>query len=233
MSDKKKEPKSQKNHLNINITKPIEIKPEDWLKDNKFLISATISIFAIWISIVAILISLNVHSPFNVNVYSTGTYVIPANLSDNSYPVMTFILPIEFINTGAKPGVVIDIYLMVKHENIEVKYLPKYEIDVKQLHQEVLWDNQINKPFQQFGLEGKDRITKAILFTGELPGQIITTEIGNYSIEVFIKDSRENIFLKKIVLSIKINEDALKNINDNDLVFIRSPKGYDSFIKNN
>jgi len=225
----KKKQKSQKNRINVNITKPIEIKSENWIKgilNYKFLIPFVLSLIAIGIS-------LNIHSPFDLESYSIGTYVIPANLSDNSYQVMTFILPIEFINTGAKPGVVIDIYLMVKHENIEVKYLPRYEIDVKQLHQDGLWDNQINKPFQQFGLDGEDRISKAIMFIGDLPGQIITTEIGNYSIEVFIKDSRENIFLKKIILPIKINEDVLKNIKNNDLVFIRSPKGYDSFTKNN
>ncbi len=224
----KNKPKSRKNNINVNITQPIEIKSENWIKgilNYKFLIP-------FFLSLIAIGISLNIHSPFNLEAYSTGTYIVPANLSDNSYQVMTFILPIEFINTGAKPGVVIDTYLMVKHKNIEVKYLPKYEIDVKQLHQEILWDNQINKPFQQFGLDGEDKIAKTVIFTGELPGQIITTEIGNYSIEVFVKDSSENKFLKKIILPIKINDDALKKIQNNDLVFIRSPKGYDSFTKN-
>ncbi|OGM02193.1 hypothetical protein A3K72_04335 [Candidatus Woesearchaeota archaeon RBG_13_36_6] len=230
----KKQQKPPKNLINVNLATPIEIKSKNFLKDNKFLISAIISLVAILVSIVAILISLNVHSPFNLNVYSIGTYVFPANLSDNSNQVIIFILPMEFINTGAKPGIVTDMYLIVKHENIQVKYLPQYEIDAKRLDEEFLEINQINKPFQPFSLGGEDRITKFILFTGELPGQIITLDVGNFSIEIFIKDSKENAFIKKITLPIRINDYALQEIKNNSrLVFIRSPEGYTSLPKNN
>ena len=217
--------------LNVKIVDPLKIR-DDWGWKILILIAP------ILLSLLAILISLNVHSPFNPEVHSSGVYVLLVNTSDYDKPTNrqapTFILPIEFINSGAKPGVIEEIHLIFKKENdmefkdLSTEYFPKYEIDINKLNQVFYYDPSMNKnPFQSFGLGGEEALEKNIIFSPKLPGYIIPTEVGNYSIQIFIKDSKSDKFSNRVNLSIKINEQLLDHIKAKDLVFIRSPQGYE------
>ena len=207
-----------------------EIKVKDKLLDIKFLIP-------IGISVIALLFSLNVFSPFKLQIYSSGAYIIPSHLSENSRPpkefgpaeVMNFIIPIEFLNEGAKAGIVQDLYFLVEDKNEAAKYLPKYENDLLKLQQPEFWGayNFRTKPFQPFGINGKDTITKTILFMPQLPGNVIFMKTGKYDLDIFVKTSRSEEFQKMHSLTLVINEDALNASIEKLPVFLRSPKGYD------
>ena len=209
---------------------------KEWYKDGRFVITIIVSSLAIIISFVAFLFSINLFSPFDLQTYSNGAYFLLGNISYEDRRIGNiqtpiFIVPIEFLNKGEQSGVIEDVFLNVSKEGSKVTYVPKFEIDIIALHKNSLFDpNQITKPFQPFGLNGNERVAKAIVFFPLLPQNVILSGIGNYSVEIFIKDSSSsNFYIKKLNLNLEMKENVFEDIRIGNLVFLRNPKGYDSF----
>lgn len=209
------------NELKVRLTDEIKIKNPIWWREIlniKFLIPTIISLLAICIA-------LNVHSPFKLNVYSSGAYIIPITEGE-----LTYVIPLEFLNEGAKSGTVEDIYLIVEHEGIRSKYLAKYEVDLVKMNQKEYWDtlNYKIKPFQSFGLKDEDTISKAIYFSSENPAEAMIIEEGKYLLKIFIKHSKSEEYSKMLELNLYISELSKNSALSRDIVFLRSPGGYDS-----
>lgn len=222
--------------INVKINDEIKIKDKPFWKDTP----AIFSIFSILIAIAALLISINIHSPFHISVYTPGAYVLlgyPAQdaLSEpGAAQSMEFIIPMDFINTGNQPGFVEDVYFILRKDNYSVTYNAKYEIDLNKLNTKEGWQDLsfIEKPFIAFVVSGKEGVSKTIMFMQPLPGPIVTPSTGNYSLDIYIKSSARKQYVKTGSIDILIEEDALQVLLNNNLIFFRTPRGFDFKIFN-
>ncbi len=224
---------SPQKEISIKINDEIKIRDKSFwreLLNLKFLIPTIVSI-------VAIFIALNIHSPFNLQIYSSGTYIMLGNGSEdalsepNSMQSMFFITPIEFINKGNKPGVIEDVYFTLRKDEKTVKYFSRYEVDMIKMHEKEHWNalEILNKPFQSFIIQNEGGVSKAILFFSDPTSEGMPPEVGEYIIDIYVNSSGSEEYQNMRSFKITIREDALELLRQNHPVFFRSPKGF-SFI---
>ena len=215
---------------NVKIMNELSIKELGFFQDKKFLWPLTISVFSFLIAILSIVISLNIHSPFDLEVFASGTYIIRVYPEDHNETFLpTFIIPMEFINHGKQAGVITNIFLNVTVDETKAEYEPKYVIDLKAYLEGDPWKiNEISeRPFHQFGVSGETTLPMDIIFSPNLHKSYVLLEKGEYVLEIFVSTSKnpEPVLSRK--LEFKINDKKLETILNDNIVYVRSPEGYE------
>lgn len=180
-------------------------------------------IISLVIAIISLANSLNLFSPFQLEVYIDGVYVTPNPRGETD--ILNLIVPIEFVNKGNEAGVIDEIYLIVNYQNMDIKYDPLVELDLFDLikYRQLNVNYVSTTPYLPFLLEGDKEKSKAILFfseSGRPPMKILP---GNYTINIYIKTQNDNKAINKRTIRIFIDNDTI----------VKHQKQYITYILNN
>ena len=137
---------------------------------------------SIIISIIALIVSgivawKNYISPFRITVHCSNPRLEPGKLDlGNGRAVIRFavILPLCFVNSGARDGIISDIVLIVRSAQNVWLFLPffytSYNMQTESTLGKKLTDDPSNEPFYSIHLLGKERVCKSIVFVS-LPNE--------------------------------------------------------------
>ncbi|HQP31062.1 MAG TPA: hypothetical protein PLB81_07015 [Deltaproteobacteria bacterium] len=167
-------------------------------KDQVFWTAAAVivaSIAAIWTGYVNYKLSL---SSFKVNMGAGNPAFTTCIDKEKGTYSLCPIVPLEFVNVGAKPGLVNDVMLVVstgqwKSKLIPIAFAPSFG-------QEALDENR-REVFHPFALNAKERLFKNVIFyPGQDPGELNSLQMnrgqllpeGNYNFEFYLNTDADN-----------------------------------------
>jgi len=185
---------------------------------------------------IALIISLtllwkNYLSPFNVKIYCGGSprlEPIPQKLEDGgTVSRFSAILPLYFVNTGARDGVIRDVILVVNSDQNKWLFKPafytKYSIKTELTLGATLTKDPSNEPFYYIHLAGKSMVFKSIVFVLEkhekFPFGTNPLSAGNYSFAVRALEVGKEEYKTKLVFNINLNEESIADFSKGGIYF--------------
>lgn len=170
-------------------------------------------------------------SPCNVKIYCGGSprlEPIPQKLEDGGIVGRFYaILPLYFVNTGARDGIIRDIILIVNSGQNKWLFTPafytKYSIKTELTLGATLTKDPSNEPFYYIHLAGKSTVFKSILFVLEkhekFPSGTNPLSAGNYSFAVRILEVGKEEYKTKSVFNINLNAESIADFSKGIIFF--------------
>lgn len=166
----------------------------------------------------------NYLSPFNVKIHCGNPRLEPAPLKlKDGGTVIRFvpILPLYFVNTGARDGVISDIAVVVKSEKNTWLFQPffytKYGMQTESAFGEKLTKDPSNEPFYPVHLEGKLRIYKVVAFAPlkheKFPFGTNSLLPGRYTFQVQTLDASKKDYETKLIFNVNLNEEYISGLS--------------------
>lgn len=166
-------------------------------------------------------------SRFNVKIYCGNPRLEPvATEEKRGGPAISFcpILPLYFINTGAKGGVIRNIVTIVKTDRKKwlsqsVVYTP-YNLQRTSPFGQRLTEDPANELFYPIQLQGKSSIYKSIGFmpleTDGFPTDKNPLLAGKYTFEIKVLLAHKKHFETKLVFSINLQQSQINSLSNGD-----------------
>ncbi len=193
---------------------------------SKIKLEFAIAILSLIVSMVAIAISMNLHSPYAPEAYIDGVYFEPlSSQNPPSYPRdgLSFIVPVSFINKGNQGGIVEEIYLEVNYRGNITRLNAAYEIDPISLTKYgCITQESFIKPFSSFGLEGNQEKDKTFLF---IP--IVKNNEGGYRFSLIIKN--KDLEIRKNI-EMNLTEGKFKDGLNGTIYYLRTSEHYSKIV---
>jgi hypothetical protein len=166
----------------------------------------------------------NYLSPFNVKIYcgNPRLELLPLKLEDGrTVSRFSAILPLYFVNTGAREGVIRDIILIVNSDQdkwlFQSVFYTKYSIKTESTLGKTLTKDPSNEPFYPVHLAGKSEVYKAIVFvplkTDSFSLGTSPLSAGNYSFTVKTLEVGKEEYKTKLVFNINLNDESIANLS--------------------
>ena len=187
---------------------------------------------SIIISIIALLVSgivawKNYLSPFNVKIFCGNPRLEPMPLKlENGETIMRFspILPLYFVNTGAKDGIINDIILEVNSEKNKFLFQPffytEYNIKKESPYGKKLTENPFNEPFYPLHLEGNSKTYRPIAFAPlvyeRFPLGTNHLMEGNYNFQVKIFNTSKQFYEIKLTFNTNLSKEQIDSLSRGD-----------------
>ncbi|MBD3361470.1 hypothetical protein GF358_01630 [Candidatus Woesearchaeota archaeon] len=218
--------KNHQDELKVKVDNEIRIKEKKCYKDYQFWIAIFSLIVSIAAIVVSITIALDLYSSFNLIIHSNGAYIYPMGFNNQNDTSIAFFIPISFINTGAREGIIEDIKLVITKGSLSVNYTALEEIDLSLLNKKESWNEMdyFQQPFSGFVITGKNSLFKTIYFTLENLKEgsyFLYLQEGNYKLDILVKTHKIEHYEKKESFTIKINQKAIDNFKKRNRVFLR------------
>ena len=153
----------------------------------------------------------------------------PLKLEDGGKVIrFSAILPLHFINNGAREGVISDIILLVKSEQNEWSFQPflytKYSIKTEPSFGKKVFDDPHSEPFYPVHLAGKSKLYKPIVFAllkhENFPFGNNPLAPGNYNFEVRALEAGKKEYETKLAFNLDLNEDRVENLSKGHIVIV-------------
>ena len=181
------------------------------------------------IGVIALLVSgivawKNYFSPFRVTVYCGNPRLEPIGLNLGSgRTVIRFsvILPLYFVNAGARDGIISDIVLIVRSPKNTWLFHPffyaKYGMQTESVLGKKLTEDPSNEPFYPMHLPGKKKIYKSIVFVSlpveKFPLGDNPLLPGRYSFQVQTLEVLKKHYETKLVFNVNLNEEQISSLS--------------------
>ena len=166
----------------------------------------------------------NYFSPFRVRVYCGNPRLEPGmhDLGDGRTVIrFAVILPLYFVNTGARDGTISDIALIVRStKNIwlfQPFFYTKYGMQTESALGKELTKDPSNEPFYPVHLLGKEKIYKSIVFVS-LPNERFPLGDnpllpGNYTFQVKTLEVAKKDYETKLIFNVDLNEEHISSLS--------------------
>jgi hypothetical protein len=184
---------------------------------------------AIIISIIALIVSgvvawKNYFSPFQVKIYCGNPRLEPGNynLGDGRMVArFAVILPLYFVNVGARDGIIRDIVLIVRSpQNVwlfQPFFYTKYGVQTEPALGEKLTKDPSNEPFYPVHLQGKEKVYKSIAFAAlnseRFPLGDNPLFPGRYTFQVKTLEAAKKDYESKLTFNIVLNEEQISSLS--------------------
>lgn len=166
----------------------------------------------------------NYLSPFKLKVYCGNPRLEPVKVDlGNGRSVTRFsaILPLHFVNTGARDGIVRDIAMIVSSAQNTWLFQPyfysKYSIQTESTLGKKLIDDPSNEPFYPIHLLGMEKTYKSIVFVS-LPSEKFPLGDnpllpGLFSFQVRTSEDGEKDYESKLTFNINLTEEHISSLS--------------------
>ena len=166
----------------------------------------------------------NYLSPFRAKVEYGNPRLEPVKLNLGGGRAVTrfaVILPLYFVNTGARDGIISDIALIVTSAQNTWLFQPflytKYGIQTESTLGERLTEDPSNEPFYPIHLLGKEKIYKSIVFVS-LPSERFPLGDnpllpGTYSFQIRVLEASKKDYEAKKTFTIKLSEENVNGLS--------------------
>ncbi len=166
----------------------------------------------------------NYLSPFRVKVYCGNPRLepLPLDLGGGKTVIrFTTILPLYFVNTGARDGIISDIIMMVSSaKNIwlfQPFFYAKYGMQTESVLGEKLTKDPSNEPFYPVHLLGKEKIYRSIVFViskhERFPFGTNPLLAGNYNFKIKTLGVDEEEYETKLAFNITLGNEQINNLS--------------------
>jgi len=165
----------------------------------------------------------NYLSPFRLKVYCGSPRLEPCKLHLEGGIVVTrfsVLLPLYFVNTGARDGIISDIALIVRSAKNTWLFQPffyaKYSVQTEATLGKKLTEDPSNEPFYPIHLIGKEKVYKSIVFAS-LPNERFPLGEnpllpGTYGFQVQTLEASKKGYEAKLTFNIKLSEETVNEL---------------------
>jgi len=168
-------------------------------------------------------------SPFNAKIYCGNPRLepLPQQLEDGGAVIrFSAILPLYFVNTGARDGAISDIALIVKSEKNTWLFQPffytKYSLQTEPTLGKKLTEDPSNEPFYHLHLAGKSKVYKSIAFAllkhEQFPFGTNPLLAGNYSFEIKTLEIGKEEYETKLIFNIELNGENIAALSKGAII---------------